>query len=93
MQSIPTIVVTDCKNLEEAVHSSSLVEDRWLITDIAAIKEALETKEVTEIRRVPSEKMIANCLTKAGASGAELMTILRTGRYEIPEEWLTMERN
>ena len=93
MQSIPTIVVTDCKNLEESVHSSSLVEDRWLITDIAAIKEALETKEVTEIRRVPSEKMIANCLTKAGASGAELMTILRTGRYEMPEEWLTMERN
>ena len=93
VESIPTVVVTDCKNLEEAVHSSSLVEDRWLITDIAAIKEALESKEVTEIKRVPSEKMIANCLTKAGASGVELLEILRTGRYEMPEDWLADNRN
>ena len=53
VQEIPTIVVTDCRNLEEAVYSSSLVEDRWLITDIAAIKEALETFK--EALRNPQE--------------------------------------
>ena len=93
VKDIPTIVVTDCKNLEESVHSSSLVEDRWLITDIAAIKEALERKEITEIQRVPSERMIANCLTKAGASGKELLTILRTGKFHIPEGWLNMKKS
>ena len=93
MKDIPTIVVTDCKNLEEAVHSSSLVEDRWLITDVAAIKEALERKEITEIQRVPSERMIANCLTKAGASGKELLTILRTGKFHIPEGWLNTKKS
>ena len=92
IKAIKTVVVTDCKNLDEAVHSSSLVEDRWLITDIAAIKEALENKEITEVRRVPSERMLANCLTKAGASGEELLTVLRTGRFEIPEGWLTKPR-
>ena len=93
MKDIPTIVVTDCKNLEEAVHSSSLVEDRWIITDVAAIKEALERKEITEIQRVPSERMIANCLTKAGASGKELLTILRTGKFHIPEGWLNTNKS
>ena len=88
VQEIPTIVVTDCRNLEEAVYSSSLVEDRWLITDIAAIKEALEKKEITAVRRVPSERMLANCLTKSGASGEELLSVLRTGKYEVPRDWL-----
>ena len=92
IKAITTLVVTDCKNLEEAVHSSSLVQDRWLITDIAAIKEALENKEITQVHRVPSERMLANCLTKAGASGEELRTVLRTGRFEIPEGWLTRSR-
>ena len=88
IQEVPCVVVTDCKNLYEAVHSTSMVEDMWLITDIASIKDALESKEVTEIQRVPSERMIANCLTKAGASGEELMTILKTGKYTIPQNWL-----
>ena len=88
IQEVPCVVVTDCKNLYEAVHSTSMVEDMWLITDIASIKDALERKEVTEIQRVPSERMLANCLTKAGASGEELMTILKTGKYTIPQNWL-----
>ena len=60
----------------------------WLITDIAAIKEAIETGEVTEIQRVPSERMLANCLTKNGASGEELLKVMRTGRYTVPPGWL-----
>ena len=49
---IPSIVVTDSKNLEEAIQSTSLVEDSWLIPDIAVIKEAVEEKTVTHVRRV-----------------------------------------
>jgi hypothetical protein len=55
------VVVTDCKNLYEAIHSISLVEDMWLITDIAAINEAIEKGEVSEVPRVSSERMLANC--------------------------------
>ena len=88
IQNIPCLAVTDCKNLYEAVHSTSLVEDMWLITDIAAIKEAIETGEVTEIQRVPSERMLANCLTKNGASGEELLKVMRTGSYTLPPGWL-----
>ena len=49
---IPSIVVTDSKNLEEAIQSTSLVEDSWLIPDIAVIKEAVKEKTVTHVRRV-----------------------------------------
>ena len=88
INEVATLVVTDSRNLFEAVHSSKLVEDLWLATDIASIKEALEGKEITDVKWVPGDRMIANCLTKAGASGEELLTILRTGEYDVPTEWI-----
>ena len=69
----------------EAVYSSSLVDDPWLIPDIAIIKEAMEVGTVSCVRWVASENMLANCLTKAGASSEGLMEVLQTGRYVIPE--------
>ena len=39
VSEIPVIIVTDSKNLEEAVYSTKLVDDPWLIPDIAIIKE------------------------------------------------------
>ena len=87
IRDVPVIVVTDSKNLDEAVHSTSLVDDPWLIPDIAIIKEALEDGTVTAVRRVSSEEMLANCLTKIGASSEGLMTVLKTGKYSLPGGW------
>ena len=84
VRTIPTIVMTDSKNLAEAIKSSSLVEDSWLIPDIAVIKEALENRTVTEVRRIPGSEMLADCLTKKGASGAALLEVLNSGVYIIP---------
>ena len=46
---IPVTLVTDSNNLDEAIYSSSLVQDGRLIPDIAIIKEAVETGVVTEV--------------------------------------------
>ena len=81
------IVVTDLRNLDEAVKSSGLVQDPWLIPHIAVIKEALEQQTVNVIRRVTSEEMLSNCLTKSGANGLKLLDVLRTGEYELPGGW------
>ena len=62
-------VLSDCKNLTQAIKSTSLVEDPWLIPDITIIKDALEDKTVSEVRWVSSKDMMADCLTIAGASG------------------------
>ena len=79
-----TVVYTDSKNLQEAVRSSSTVDDGWLIPDIAIIKDAVEAGEV-QLRRIPSKDMLADCLTKAGASGARLMEVMEAGSYELPD--------
>ena len=87
VEDVPTIIVTDANNLNEAVHSTSLVDDAWLRTDIAAIKDALETGVVTIVRKVGKEDMLADCLTKPGASAIGLLEVLRTGHYRLLEGW------
>ena len=42
---------------------------------------------MTHVRRVKSQEMLANCLTKAGASGTELLNVLRIGEYKLPGGW------
>ena len=68
IEDIPVVMFTDSKNLFEAVHSTALVEDAWLIPDIAVIKDAIDNGTISCLRRVASDNMLANCLTKAGAS-------------------------
>ena len=84
VDEIPVIVFTDSKNLHESIHSTSMVEDAWLIPDIAIIKEAIEQGTVTSIRRVSSGEMLANCLTKQGASAEQLLDVLKTGEFYLP---------
>ena len=81
IEKTPVIIVTDSKNLDEAVHSSSLVEDAWLITDVAIIKDALEDGTISCLKRVQSEAMLANCLTKAGASAEQFGRSSQTTRF------------
>ena len=84
IDDVPVIVYTDSKNLYESVHSSNLVDDAWLITDISIIKDALNDGTVTCLKRVSGDQMLANCLTKFGASAEQLIEVLQTGRYILP---------
>ena len=84
VDSVPVIILTDSNNLYKAVYSTSLVEDARLIPDIAVAQEAIEQGIVMEVRKVEGKEMIANCLTKAGASSEHLMQVLQTGLYELP---------
>jgi hypothetical protein len=59
-----------------------------LVPDIAVVKEAIKDKTITAVRRVRSVEMLANCLTKAGASGKELRDVIQSGKFNIPEGWL-----
>ncbi len=84
IDEIPVVMFTDSRNLYKSVHSTSLVEDSWLIPDIAVIKDALCNGTISSLRRVSSDDMLANCLTKAGASAVQLMTVLQTGNFILP---------
>ena len=62
------------------------MDDPWLIPDIAIIKEAMEQGTVEAVKRVSSEDMLANCLTKQGASAEGLMAVMMKGEYSLPDQ-------
>ena len=70
------------KNVQKSVNSTAMVEDPRLRTEIAALKESIENGEVNMLKRVDSKTMIANCLTKRGASAEGLLKVIRTGYLE-----------
>ena len=78
-QKVPIKVFTDSKNLCKAASTSAMVEDSKLRLDLAILKESLETREIEELNFVKSGKMLANSLTKKGASSKSLMAVLRNG--------------
>ena len=58
-----------------------------MVPDIAAIQEAVEQGTVTWIKRVSSDEMLANCLTKQGAGADNLLQVLHSGEYKLPGGW------
>ena len=62
------------------------MNDPWLIPDVAIIKEAIKQGTVEAVKRVPSEDMLANCLTKQGASAEGLMSVMMRGEYSLPDQ-------
>ena len=82
---IPGLAITDNQDLFSCVHNLKPCEDKRLLADIISIKQAIvDDKTITELRYVPANDMIADCLTKTGKLGDDLLTIVKTGVYQIP---------
>ena len=62
----PVIVHTDKKSIHKSVHSTKQVKEKRLRTVIGKIQEMLEKNDVKEIKWIPGEMQLANCLTKRG---------------------------
>ena len=77
--------VVDNRSLVESLGSTSLVDDKRLRIDISAIKEIIETDNVT-VSWLPGHGQLANCLTKKGASCKDLLEVLSTGK--LPENFV-----
>ena len=65
---------------------TKLVDDSWIIADIAMIKDALSSGDITELRHCRSERMLANYLAKNGACGNELMETMKSGVYKLTDD-------
>ena len=79
-RTIPIVAYIDNKSVIEALHSTKLVDDKRLRVDIAAIQESLEKNDIKEINWCPGNKQLANCMTKLGTSGYELLNVLQCGK-------------
>ena len=78
-KDVPIELYTDCRNLQRSILSTTLAENPRLRTEIAKLQESLEKGEVERIHLVPGQDMIANCLTKKGASSQRLRGLLKEG--------------
>ena len=73
---LPIICYTDNKSLIDVLDSKKNVEDKRLRIDLALLKELLQKNEIASIKWVNTHGQLANCLTKRGASPAQLLAAI-----------------
>ena len=86
----PPIVVTDCKSFFDhlvSVSSPTSVDDRRTSIDVVILRQSLQ-RTGASIRWVPTNRMIADSLTKDAGDPTDLLrACIREGTYQIsPEE-------
>ena len=86
--SIPLTAYRDNKSVTEAVFSIKLVDDKRLRVDIAAIREFIKTNDIHQIKWCAGDIQLANCMTKQGTSGYQLLNVLQCGK--LPNEFLNV---
>ena len=77
---LPIVAFTDNSSVFNNLRSTTMVAERRLCVDISAIKQMLENGEVTDVQWVPSDKQLADCLTKKGVNTIKLNAILESGK-------------
>ena len=75
---LPTINITDSRSLFEQAGTYTMGADKRLRVDMSSIRESIQNDEI-RIEWIEKEKMMADALTKYGASKEVLMANLRTG--------------
>ena len=66
-EQIPVIAQTDSKSLWESLNNTRQCEEKLLRSTIAGLKELVQLGYVSSIDWVPTEKQLADCLTKTGS--------------------------
>ena len=77
--SIPIFSYVDNNDLYTSLHSTTLVSDKKLRIDIAAIKQTMSEENVS-VYWLRSSEMIADCLTKKGADSSKLLSVIQQGK-------------
>lgn len=73
--AIDTFVYCDNKNLVNAVHSCTNLDDRRLVIDVSTLRDQLQQKELTDFVWVSTKSQIADTFTKQGAPDKQLINV------------------
>ena len=76
-KQMKVIVVTDNESIEKNLKTTNVLTEKRLNMDMMIIREMLDKGEINEIRWVPTDKQLADCLTKKGAARNKLLLALR----------------
>lgn len=74
------IAYVDNLGLQTALYSTKLVDDKQTRIDVAAIQQMLSTNRVSQVLWCPTQKQLANVLTKRGASSKLILDVFASGR-------------
>ena len=66
----------DNRSLVESLHSTKSVDDKHLRIDVAVLKDMMHQKKINAVVWVDSFNQLANVLTKAGCSAAQLIAAI-----------------
>ena len=81
-QQIPVEAMTDSKSLWDSIHNTRQCEEKLLRNTIAAIKELIERKMLKDVHWVPTDKQLADCLTKMGKNANWLLKVASRNNLE-----------
>ena len=76
----PIICYTDNKSLYESAQTTNTVTDRRLLTEINIVRQMISRKEI-ELRWCCAANQTSDVLTKFGAAGGKLRSILHKGKF------------
>ena len=69
----------DHKGAVQSINSTNTTADKRVRIDTACIREMIERGEVNSVSHCAGKDQIADCLTKKGADGCQLLNILNSG--------------
>ena len=79
-EQIPVDAVTDSKSLWESIHNSRQCEEKMLRNCIANIKEMKQLGYVQSVSWVPTDKQLADCMTKKNKKADWLLSVASSNK-------------
>ena len=81
-EQIPVKALTDSKSLWESLHNTRQCEEKLLRNSIAGIKELMDRNMVEDVVWVPTQKQLADCMTKRGNNSDWLLKVASNNRLD-----------
>ena len=80
---LPVEAFTDSKSLWESLHNTRQCEEKILRNSIAGMKELFDLKMVKDVNWVPTQKQLADCMTKQGKNAGWLLSVGSRNNLEL----------
>jgi len=75
---------TDSASLVESIRSTKQVDEGAMRLHVERIKDHLQSKDIETVKWIPTDKMLADPLTKMKADSSNLTNLLKTGTWKRP---------
>ena len=83
---LPVEGFTDSKSLWESLHNTRQCEEKLLRNSIAGLKELMDMKMIEEVHWVPTNRQLADCMTKRGQTSGWLLRVGNYNRLDLNSE-------